>query len=429
MLAALVLAASQLWLGATDLHLDPFDRTPVPAAFGADSNLALFRGTLAAMRRADPNPAVVVLPGDFFMHRFAPNSQRPQAMRIVVDGFRRAFPRAQFVVALGNNDSACGDYRSELGSADLAAIARSWAPLVNRAGRAPGFAAEFARGGHYTANAPLPGLRFVVVDSIVFSSLYRGDCDGNADAAARELAWLDRTLASTPAGVRNVVVTHVPPGYDVFATAMAHGFVAWPLMQPGDAEAFVATLTEPRNRVALVITGHEHRFDVRVASGVPIVTLGSISPVYGNAPAFYALDVDDAGLQNVRAWAFDERAGRWSGPYDFDKTWGATRIDVRALRAIHDRLGDNPALRKLWQRAFDGWAYSRGASVWEDRRWRIPWCAQTELDGGFAACAGLGRRTLALQIAGIVALGAVAGAIALVLFWAAKRVRRRRGSV
>jgi sphingomyelin phosphodiesterase acid-like 3 len=408
--------------------LNPFDVSRVPSSWGTDTNVALFESSLAAMRRAVPNPAVVVLPGDFFMHHFPQASLRPRTIRRIVHDLDRAFAHAQFVVVLGNNDSACGDYRSELGSGDLRAMARAWAPLVDRNGAAPDFEQSFARSGHYTARLPLAHLRLVAIDTVLFSSLYRGDCNGAASPAAAELQWLHNTLAATPPGERNVVAMHVPPGYDVFATEMARGFVPWPLMRPNFGTEVANELATPEHRVAFAIAGHEHHFDVRLAGDVPIVALGSISPVYENSPAFYALSVDANGtLRDVRAWAFDENLRSWSPPRDFDRMWNLAAIDGRALRSLHERLGTDAESRRAWEALANGW--STGASDFWGARWRIPWCAQVEFGKGFERCAHLGRRVTLARIAvaaAIVALLTLAAVLVRAAVWGRGGGRRVR---
>ena len=53
--------------------------------------------------------------------------------------FNATFPRAQFLITVGNNDGYCGNYMSTPGSPFLAHMAAAWEPLVNRNGSAPNF--------------------------------------------------------------------------------------------------------------------------------------------------------------------------------------------------------------------------------------------------------------------------------------------------
>jgi len=339
------------------------------------------------MRRAAPNPDVVVLPGDFYMHRFAGAAKGPadeagvRTLSRIVNDFSRAFPRAQFVVALGNNDAPCGDYRSELGTPFARAIAHLWAPLVDRRGAAPDFENAFARNGYYVANVPALHLRIVAIDTVLWSQIYGGNCEARSSGApARQLAWLDATLRATRPDTHNVVLMHVPPGYDAFATQLAHGLVAWPYLLGADNSALVRALASPQNRVAFAIAGHAHRFNVRVAGDTRVVDIGSISPIYGTDPVFYTMRVDDAGgIGAFTAWSYDD--SRWL-PRAFEAGWETPQLDARG---------------------------------------RIAYCAQTELGDGFVRCANLQRRVAIVPVV-LVAIGL---AIALLAF---AMIRRRRAA-
>ena len=110
------------------------------------------------MQRADPDPPVVVVNGDLLAHDIMHVDSTPTAVAIA-RRLDRAFPRAQFVLALGNNDSACGDYALAPGAKFLHAVAAAWGPLINRRGAAPDFMRTFVRDGFYTATLPVAGLR------------------------------------------------------------------------------------------------------------------------------------------------------------------------------------------------------------------------------------------------------------------------------
>lgn len=413
-------AGAQTWLLVSDVHLDPFDRRTHPSLFGSDTNVALFRSAMAEMRRRVPDPAVVLIPGDFLAHDFARRAARNgvgaqaaavSTMAAIANAFDRAYPRARFAIALGNNDAPCGDYHSALQSAYARSVARIWAPLVNRAGSAADFESSFAANGSYVAALPLRDLRLVVLDDVPYASPYLGDCgaDGRRDPV-RQDDWLARTLDATPPQMRNVVMMHVPPGYDPLATEETRGFFPWPFLTPAANAAVSGALSDPNRRVSFAIAGHAHRFDFRLAGDVPIVVFGSLSPVYHNNPAFYALDVAaDGTLLDVRAFAFDEWTQSWQPARSFDAKWQVTSLDAPALAGLHQRLERDRALRRAWDASSSGWPsnWSIAWSTWGER-WRIPWCAQVHLDGRFAACAGLSARAFVFRL-GLVALAACAG--------------------
>jgi Calcineurin-like phosphoesterase len=410
---ALPAAASQgeLWLVAGDVHLDPFDRSPGPNGYGRDADAALFDEAVERMRRVAPDPAVVVLTGDFLAHRFPslaaryepgvpPERPALEAMRRMAGALGHAFPRARFVVTLGNNDAPCGDYRAPLTGPYLTALARVWAPLVARGGDAAEFVRDFARGGYYALT--LTGHRRVVVlNSVLFSLVFAGDCRGDErDAGLGELVWLRQILARPHDG-KTIVVMHIPPGYDAQTTTYVRGLVAWPFLEADANAALDALIASPRNRIAFVLSGHAHRFDFRLAGNVPIVTFGSLSPIYGNNPAFYTLRVAKSGaLSDIVEFTYDVESQRWSAPRSFDQVWGAgVIVDAASLAWIHARLGSDPAMRERWQRQADGWpSRPPAAGIWLGW-WRPAYCAQTFLDDGFTRCAGVGARRVALIVA------------------------------
>jgi sphingomyelin phosphodiesterase acid-like 3 len=422
-LSALVLALvllgaaprGDVWLVASDIHLNPFDASAQPSPYRKDGNAALLRSLLAAMRAAAPDPDVVVLPGDFLAHHFdvrshvnreSADAAGLRAMAAIAVAFGRAFPHSRFAVALGNNDMPCGDYRTDFATPYARALSAIWAPLLRR-GAEPQAPAELANFGYY-AMRPYDGTRIVVLDTVLFSQMARGACPGSAaPVLQRQLDWLHATLPNAPSGVRNVLLMHVPPGYDAFSTQIARGFLAWPFLRTPWNARLVQTITDPRDRVAFAIAGHTHRFDLRVAGDVPIAVFGAVSPIYENNPLFYRVRVDrNAALRDVDSYAFDEATQRWTGPHDFDTMWNVDGIDARTVRALHEQLGRDEQMRTAWGAASNGWpSYGSAMSGMWRARWRIAWCAQVELTNGFEDCAGISKRVAFTRI------GVLAGAL------------------
>lgn len=432
-----VASGDQTWLVASDIHLDPFKPNDGPSLFGSDTNLALFRSMLAQMKRRVPNPSVILLSGDFLAHKFgrlvraragagSADEEGVRTMRLIATAFGHAFPHAQFAIALGNNDTPCGDYRSAMGSPYQSAIARVWGPLVDRGGAAPGFVGAFERAGSYTARLPAGRMRLIVLDDVVFSSEYFGNCGSAGMNASAQVAWLEGLLAATPAGTRNVVMMHIPPGYDALTTQIVRGFVPWPFLRGAAAARLVTALAVPQHRVAFVAAGHAHRFDFRLDGDVPIVVFGAISPVYHNNPAFFELRVGaDGSLRDIDTYAFDEWTQTWQLPRSFDRKWGVARVDAAELAALHARLENDPALRHRWDASTAGWPsnWHEAWGMW-GAPWRIPWCAQTVLGSGYARCAGVARRVAFFRAAvGVAVVSAVALAIVIILL-VAKGLRR-----
>ncbi|HEY6449648.1 MAG TPA: hypothetical protein VIX60_03100, partial [Candidatus Cybelea sp.] len=215
-----------------------------------------------------------------------------------------------------------------------------------------------------------------------------------------EMSWLQRILHSTPPGMHNVIMMHIPPGYDPFSTQVIHGLLPWPFLRANDNGALIRQLQARGNRVAYVIAAHTHRFGFRFAGNVAMVVLGSLSPIFGNNPAFYVLHLSGSGsLRDIDTYAFNESKAAWVRAGSFDRSWGIGQIDADALAALHARLGRSPSLRQAWGAQANGWPPTtvEAAGPWGTHWWRAQWCAQS-LSSPFAQCAGIARRVTILRL-------------------------------
>ena len=242
--------------------------------------------------------------------------------------------------------------------------------------------------------------RIVVVNSVLFSLVFGGDCAGNErDAGRSELAWLAQTLARPHDG-KTILIMHIPPGYDAQTTTYVRGLVAWPFLEPDANAALDALVASPRNGIAFVLSGHAHRFDFRLAGKVPVLTLGSLSPIYGNNPAFYTLRSTKAARFQISASSLT--IWRRSAGMRRETSTGPGKPGARSMRRRW--RGFTPVSGAT--RRCDGAGSSRpmaGPRVLHRRGsglgwWRPAYCAQAFLDDGFMRCAGVGARRVALIV-------------------------------
>lgn len=392
------------WLLATDLHVEPGRGGPVPAAYATDTNWALLNSTVTQMRRVDPAPQVVILTGDFLAHHFPANVPLAErTMARIVQTFNAAFPHAQFVIAAGNNDDPCGDYRATPGSAYFTYVAHLWAPLVNRNGAAPDFEKNFGQYGWYTARLP-GGLRAIALNSVYWSVVYRRCGNYHPDAPQQQLRWFKHSLDSPGSAARSVVVMHIPPGVDPHSTLITHRLLIVPYWAAGLSQSFTQILARHAAAITFAVSGHTHRDDFRLFGNVPMLLAPSVSPVYDNNPSFLRLDVGgDGTLLDYQPYFYDEWNGNWQRAPSFDETFGVNAFSASALASIHARLAADPELRARWARMFMAQSGDRQIT---SGTWRTYWCAQTEPAAGYVGCAGLGRRVelLPIAVAGVVAL-------------------------
>jgi sphingomyelin phosphodiesterase acid-like 3 len=415
-------AAPQRWVLVSDVHFTPFlgassgqiaqlQAAPVrrwrsilarqgttPSPPSSDSNAALLEASLRAMRRAAPHPPVVVLTGDLLAHDFqkaytaAMPDAGPRDYEAFVDKtvaylalrFGATYPRAQYVLTLGNNDSSCGDYEATPDSPFLLHAARAWAPLVNRHGRAPGFVASFRHLGSYTAKLPVRGLHAVSVDDVFWSADYDDACGApGQDPALGQANWLTRATQALPRGHRAWLTTHIPPGIDVYATLSGSGAPVSLLSAGGQAAMLQALDT---GRVSELVFGHLHMNTYRLGHGTPMLGVPSISPIFGNDPAFLVATVGRRGIiDDYTAYALDlARPGAtFAREYDFGDTYGLPAFDLASLQRLGPLLAADARLRSAYEHAY----VSGGQYAISERQYPAYACGTTALDAAaFAAC-------------------------------------------
>jgi sphingomyelin phosphodiesterase acid-like 3 len=420
--------AAQPWLFVNDVHLNPRSHDRFPITYGGDTNAALLTSTIAEMHRLAPNPPVIVMAGDFLAHHIK-NADAIPTIVSLAKRFNRAFPRAQFVMALGNEDSPCGDYAMPPNSAFLRAAAAAWAPLVNRRGAAPDFVRTFSRDGFYTARLPLPGIRAVVVDNAFWSPLYRDACDLRTDPTPASFDELRGALS--PAGTqRRWLVMHIPPGIDAGSTMyLVHHLAIVPFMRPSPRDAVLALIADPARRIEVVVTGHVHRLAYRIVdrtdgAHVPLLISPAVSPILGNRPSFLTAEVGSDGvIRSLEEHTLVHRHWRDLGGLG---TLGVSEFSGAALVNLQRRLERDPGLREKFATLYSGDA--RYPDMYGDL-WRPYVCAATAFnstafrdcldEGGFSF---LTRRGVAVAGVAVAAVVLVAGAII-----AAIVVARRRG--
>jgi predicted phosphodiesterase len=421
-----VRAATPPWLVISDVHYTPFAPHRKPSRFGEDTDDALLASFLAEARAVDPDPPVVIIAGDFLAHNFRLDAAA-STMVALAKRFDAAFPRAQFVIALGNNDSPCGDYGAPIDGTFLAASAAAWAPLVDRRGASPDFARRFAHDGSYVARLPVRNLR-VVVTNDVFDALRYGDgCAQGQNGAGQALGRLQSDLLAAGPHDRNWMLLHIPPGIDAYSTThLTHRLGVIPFLRPRAGDALAALVADPRDRVALAIAGHTHKFGYRlIASGgarVPMLLVPSVSPIFYNGPSFLEVPVDrDGALGDVTEFSYVD--GAWQRLGDL-ASLGVPRFTAPELEALQGRLADDATLRGTFSLLYSG----GGPAEITKRNWRSYWCAATNLStSAFESCTGqrglgvLTGRGLELALAVLVAI--VLAGIAFFFFLRGARAR------
>jgi sphingomyelin phosphodiesterase acid-like 3 len=311
-------------------------------ARGADTPFALFYTSLMVMRSYAAGAKFVTVSGDLISHSFqckystlfpdsTPADYRAfteKTIAYVMGELYGAFPNVPVYVALGNNDSDCGDYRLDTHSEFLAATGREVTknfPASERQSAEESFAA----GGYYSVSLPAPieNARLLVLNDIFMSKNY-ATCAGKPDptAADTQLAWLRQQLTEARAKKQKIwVMGHIPPGIDLYATVSKFIDVCGgqaPIMYLA-SEKMADELVEFSDVVQLAIFGHNHMDEMRIlkddapssSKGVAVKVVSSISPINGNHPSITLAQIDPSSAALLDYTVFD--TPKLTGKYTF----------------------------------------------------------------------------------------------------------------
>jgi sphingomyelin phosphodiesterase acid-like 3 len=354
-----------------------------PSNLGRDTNYPLLTSALHAAHAAAPNAKLVIVPGDFVVHTFPEHFKacRPDSTPADFTAFiartiefvgleiSRTFPNAQILPVLGNNDSDQGDYT--LPSPEMRKhVAAAWLKLAtNKHKASDADFSGFAVGGYYQAKIEgWPHLRVAGLNSIAWSARFRDGGKPDISVGDGQLDWLQGVLTSAEsAGDKVVVVGHVPPGLDAWATRNSGGKQLVTMYEECGEQGASASCRDFGHAVpnllqrfstviALGVFGHTHQEEFRLVgnskSAVATKVVPSISPVLGNNPAFLVVSADDSfAWRDYTAWILPlseaaKTPAEWRAEYSFDAAYGQPEWNATALHNLVEKLNNEPAVRK-----------------------------------------------------------------------------------
>lgn len=394
----------------SDIHFNPFDPPGLAATLvrsapadwpatlaaikeqamsrvGEDTNHALFASTLAAFARVTANADFAIVPGDFLAHEF--NTKAAAALGVdatspavaemtvkttvfVADSLAEVLAGRPAFIALGNEDSSCGDYRIEPGGAYLAATREAVRRLVGAERLEPDFAETWAAGGYYAARHPSVhnGL-IIVLNDVMWSHLYQNSCGSNGLAAADAMMrWLrDRLVRQRAAGGRVWMVHHIPWGIDTYSTldakaASCPAKVVSFLKEPFASE-LQTLLSEYRDVIEASFSGHTHFDDYRLLTDRSGAVIGlnklspAVSPVFGQNPAFqiFTYDRRSGAPTDFSTWYLSNPgdaapAADWRLEYIFTEAYRQPRYAPDVVGTLWQAMAKDGAVRDTYRRLY-----------------------------------------------------------------------------
>lgn len=391
----------------------------------ADTFYTILSSSVRAMRENAPNARFMVVSGDLMAHQFTcrfatlvPNGTQAdytafveKTLRFIVRSLRKEFPAIPIYVALGNNDSDCGDYKLDTQSAFLEGAGKILAELA-LPGQRREIRKQFSTGGYYAIrNAfPLVNTRILVLNDVLLSPRFT-DCAANADTAAgtAEITWLANELTEAEARHEKAwVIGHIPPGIDPFFLSSA----TQTLCAPGsktvptvflNGNALGDTMHQFAGTISLAVFAHTHMDEFRVVqadtpAGVtgPAVSLkmmSSISPVDGNYPSFTLGEVDPFGgqLRDYTVFESSNKTGvnaTWSKEYSFRETYGAESFSAAELEKIVSGFQSDTTASSAASQAYIQHYDVENQPAWLTTQWPKYTCSLTHMTvDDFTTCA------------------------------------------
>lgn len=426
----------------SDIHLNPFDPPdlvgqlagrPVaawPAVFaaidkqsmspwGSDTNYALLSSSLAAFAKTAADSDFAIVLGDFLAHEFEAKAAKALGVAetddqvgafavnttmFVGDALARALSGKPVIVALGNIDSACGDYEITPGGRYLARTKDMVRRLAGADLVAPDFDQTYGAGGYYAVRHPQqPRTVILVINDILWSAKYRDACGSGGESAAEAmLDWLRAKLAGQRAAGGSVwLVQHIPWGIDSFATAHSKEAAceakAVPLLREPYRTGFVELLRAYGDVVQASFASHIHTDDYRLLvddKSHPVVAqkiVSAISPIYGQNPGYAIADYDAKKgaptdfstyyLANLDGASL-AMPGMWRFEYTFSEAYDLPQYSAEAVATLAEAVATGGAAAETYRRL-----YQVGHGQLPEKDLTTYACAITRLDrDSFAKC-------------------------------------------
>jgi hypothetical protein len=425
----------------SDIHFDPFDPDglaktlavtdaedwmarfaalpPGPASqYGKDTNHVLLSSALAAIAEAAASADFAIVGGDLLSHEFEDDTARALGVPLgsaaqrdfskrttifVAEALGEAFAGKPVILALGNNDSDCGDYEIEPGGGYLAATRGTVRNLVGADLAAADFDATYAAGGYYAARHPtVANTLILVVNDILWSERYQDACGKDGIAAAQtQMDWLKTTLAAQKtSGGRVWMVHHIPWGIDPYSTEHSKAETCparvVPFMKDDFAAGFLGLVRQYADIIDTSVSGHVHFDDYRLLlddAGKPTQidkVAPAISPIFGQNPGFqmFTYDVatgepkDFATITLANLPDLSPTNADWREEYTFSKAYGLPGYSVDSVAALWNGLGQGGQIRAAY---LDHYNLGHGTLAEADLKGYA--CAMAFLDpGSYSAC-------------------------------------------
>jgi hypothetical protein len=182
---------------------------------------------------------------------------------------------------------------------------------------------------------------------------------------------------------------HIPPGMNVYNT-VEDG--TCPTLTPQTfwkdeyTSKYLSITARHRKTIIGSFAGHTHQDEFRLATGDFIHVTPSVTPIFGNNPAFEIVDVRRNGdVAGYTAWHLPNVTLPWVREYEFTEAYGKRRYDVAALTELAADIGSNATTRaQYFGYTSSGSAKSTAGAL---AKWQGYWCGLNAMtESAFTTC-------------------------------------------
>jgi hypothetical protein len=183
----------------------------------------------------------------------------------------------------------------------------------------------------------------IVLNTIFWSTSYKGCAPNSGDPGEAELEWLGWKLYTASLLHRGVtLVMHIPPGMDAYNSSHGQCQDPVPFWQEKYQTRFSALMSTYSKVVQLAFAGHIHMDDFRVTAAdpslLPLRITPAVSPIYKNNPAFSVMtyDLTTGSVSDITTYflALSSEAPTWSREYQFSSAYDISSFSAANLLKV-----------------------------------------------------------------------------------------------
>lgn len=364
------------------------------STYRQDTNYALLKSSLTAAKEAAKEHQVqfVLVLGDFLGHdyrklykKYSQDKTRAgfeaftkKTMDFIAQELGQAFPNISVYSLPGNNDTYGKDYELEPNGRAFRDFEGAWAPLIQVKGHVAEMQKTFKEVGYYSFLAPNSKLRFIMLNSVLFSSHNKNK--NVATYAVKQLNWLKDELSAAKSAQEKVIIAmHIPMGIDVYATLRIKLFTLIQLWQTKYIKTFKSILAEYAPEIKAIFAGHLHADWFQIVTfkdqghEIPAIGTPAISPLFGNNPGFkiYIYSKEKGALKNFITYYYPlNQHGPWKVEYDFHATY-EPECSHCTISQVFLHLKKNPSLGATYRKFYSTSTESQPIT----KTWLPYWCA------------------------------------------------------